>query len=68
MLPQFPCQDGYFVTHIPGPVALADPAKVRDSSSLQAGSELVGPSCARADGATVPAGPGCTIGWRGVRS
>jgi pyruvate ferredoxin oxidoreductase alpha subunit/oxalate oxidoreductase subunit alpha len=30
MLPQFPCQDGYFVTHIPGLVTLADPAQVKE--------------------------------------
>jgi oxalate oxidoreductase subunit alpha len=30
MLPQFPCQDGYFITHIPGPVELADPGQVRE--------------------------------------
>lgn len=30
MLPQFPCQDGYFITHIPGPVELADPGQVKE--------------------------------------
>lgn len=30
MLPQFPCQDGYFVTHIPGPVELADACQVKE--------------------------------------
>jgi pyruvate ferredoxin oxidoreductase alpha subunit/oxalate oxidoreductase subunit alpha len=30
MLPQFPCQDGYFVSHIPGPVELADAGQVKE--------------------------------------
>ncbi len=30
MLPQFPCQDGYFVSHISGPVELADPGQVKE--------------------------------------
>lgn len=28
LLPQFVCQDGYFVSHIPGPVQIPDPAQV----------------------------------------
>ena len=30
MLPQFPCQDGYFVSHISGEVELADPEQVEE--------------------------------------
>ena len=28
MLPQFPCQDGYFISHIPGEVELPEPGQV----------------------------------------
>jgi pyruvate ferredoxin oxidoreductase alpha subunit/oxalate oxidoreductase subunit alpha len=61
MLPQFPCQDGYFVTHIPGPVVLADQARVREflpafkpARKLDpAAPVLMGPQCRPDQGAAI---------------
>ncbi len=61
MLPQFPCQDGYFLTHIPGEVELPEPGQVeqflppfRPEHSLDpARPVLMGPQCRPDQGAGI---------------
>jgi pyruvate ferredoxin oxidoreductase alpha subunit/oxalate oxidoreductase subunit alpha len=64
MLPQFACQDGYFVSHIPGSVELADRAQVREflpdfKPARKLSPEapvLMGPQCRPDQGAAIELG------------
>ncbi|MCL4459448.1 MAG: pyruvate ferredoxin oxidoreductase [Chloroflexi bacterium] len=64
MLPQFPCQDGYFVSHISGEVELAEPGQVeaflppfRPKHSLDPENPvLMGPQCRADQGAAIQLG------------
>lgn len=64
MLPQFPCQDGYFISHVPGEVELADKEQVdaflppfRPERSLDpADPWLFGPQCRADQGAAIERG------------
>jgi pyruvate ferredoxin oxidoreductase alpha subunit/oxalate oxidoreductase subunit alpha len=63
-LPQFPCQDGYFVSHIPGEVELADPEQVKEFLPPYrprhvldtAKPVLMGPQCRPDQGAAIELG------------
>ncbi len=64
MLPQFPCQDGYFITHIPDVVELAEPGQVesflppfRPKHSLDPAKPVImGPQCRPDQGAAIELG------------
>ena len=59
MLPQFPCQDGYFITHIPG---RCGNRRARPGRSLSCRPSIPPTNSipdSRADGPPVPPGPGC---------
>jgi pyruvate/2-oxoacid:ferredoxin oxidoreductase alpha subunit len=64
MLPQFPCQDGYFITHIPDNVTLPEPGQVeaflppfRPKYSLDpARPVIMGPQCRPDQGAAIELG------------
>jgi pyruvate ferredoxin oxidoreductase alpha subunit/oxalate oxidoreductase subunit alpha len=63
-LPQFPCQDGYFISHIPGEVELADPTQVKEFLPPFAPRHvldveapvLMGPQCRPDQGAAIELG------------
>jgi len=63
-LPQFPCQDGYFISHIPGEVELADLSQVREflppydprHQLDPANPLLMGPQCKPDQGAAIELG------------
>ncbi len=63
-LPQFPCQDGYFISHIPGEVQLADLSQVKEflppydpRHQLDPQSPLLmGPQCRPDQGAAIELG------------
>jgi len=63
-LPQFPCQDGYFISHIPGEVQLADLSQVKEflppyepRHQLDPASPLLmGPQCRPDQGAAIELG------------
>lgn len=64
MLPQFPCQDGYFISHISGPVELADPGQVKEFLAEFRPARvldpenpiLMGPQCRADQGAAIELG------------
>jgi pyruvate/2-oxoacid:ferredoxin oxidoreductase alpha subunit len=64
MLPQFPCQDGYFITHIPGLVELAEPGQVESFLPMFNPAHkldprepvLMGPQCRPDQGAAIELG------------
>jgi len=64
MLPQFPCQDGYFITHIPDVVELPEPGQVekflppfRPKHSLDPAKPVImGPQCRADQGAAIELG------------
>lgn len=64
MLPQFPCQDGYFLTHIPDEVELPEPGQVesflppfRPKHTLDPAKPVImGPQCRPDQGAAIEMG------------